>query len=69
MTWQLIEKTENEDDWTVTERMPLGDGFLVRAVWRHRLGGERLDGSAVVVTGAFDLPEPQLQIEGPKEQP
>ena len=67
MTWELIERTVNEDDWSVTERMPLAGGYLVRTVWRHRLGGERVDGSALVLTGAFELPAAPLAIEGPKE--
>lgn len=66
MIWELIERTVNDDDWSVTERMKIGESYLVRAVWRHRLGGERVDGSALVLTGAFDLPAAPLAIEGPK---
>lgn len=62
--WTVIEATRHDDDWTVTEALPLGDGHLVRTVWRHRLGGERLDGSAVVfVAGGVTLPERPLAIE------
>jgi hypothetical protein len=65
MSWELVERVENEHFWSVTERLPLGAGYLVRSVWRARVGGERLDGSALVMTGAFDLPAPVLAIAGP----
>jgi hypothetical protein len=66
MAWELVETTQNDDEWSVTDRLKIGDGYLVRTVWRHRVGGERLDGAVAVVTGAFDLPAPQFAIEGPK---
>jgi hypothetical protein len=66
MTWELVEKTVNDDDWTVTERLRIGAGYLVRTVWRHRIGGERIDGSAVTLVPDFALPAPMLAIEGPK---
>ena len=57
--WELIEQTGDlsGDVWSVTERMKLGDSYLVRAVWQHRIGGERLQGSAVAFTAGFELPE------------
>lgn len=44
--WETIEETAQ----SLTERMRCGGGYLVRSVWRHvaRIGGEPLDGSALV---------------------
>lgn len=46
--WTVVERTEADDAWSVSEMATIDGVVVLRTTWQHRIGGQRVSGTAVV---------------------